>query len=161
MADPIVKTLLDLLPPLVSLGVLGLAWKLARQSKRYEDAVIVIERVGPAVEGDPTEHADNAKRHGLMGRTTVMEGITKPLARKLTAVLRGMGVPSDLSDDHKLEAAVKERFRAADVSVDRLAAIEALVPRDSAPSPEPDELPPPHPKTIAKRLQAPWKKEPK
>lgn len=164
MTDETFRTLLQLLPPVSSLAVLGVAWRLARQSSRYEKGLETIERVGPAVEGDPTEHEDNAKRHGALGRLTTLEGVTFPLARMLRAVLRGMNVPSDLSDPVKLEAAVKERLRTG--SVDTLAAIQALTERSSdAPDPpiatEPD-LPPAHPHAVPRRrIGAPWKKEPK
>lgn len=165
MTDETFRTLLNMLPAVSSLGVLGVAWRLARQSSRWEEALKTIERVGPAVEGDPREHENNTKRHGVLGRLTIVEGVATPIARKLTAVLRGMGVPSDLSDPVKLEAAVKERMRAGG-GVDRMAALQALAERGSDPGPvEPEgDLPPPHPHTNQhhqQRPRAPWRKEPK
>jgi hypothetical protein len=67
--------------------------------------------------------------------------------RRIRAILRGMNVPSDISDDLRLEEVIKERFSGSGVSVDHVAARQALlaeqtgrfntIPRPTSESPPP------------------------
>lgn len=128
-AEPLDILLLALkaLGPIGQVATLALAVRLARQSKRYTDAIETIERVAPLIEGDSKEHTNHAKRVGLLGRVQFLEGIVSPLARRVTAVLRGLNVPSDLSNDQELEKRIREALTTGKLSINRIAATEELV----------------------------------
>lgn len=133
MPADLIDTAARLLQPTASIVTLAVAIRLARQSKRWTDGLDAIERIAPLVEGDPKEHKDNAKRYGLLGRVTFLEDNAsasanklQTVARRLIAVLRGMNVPSDLSDDHETEKLVKQALKSTPIN--RVAATEALLP---------------------------------
>lgn len=125
-----------------SAGVMVIAvLKFTRETKKYTDAVETIERVAPLVEGNPKEHQDQQKRDGLLGRLRDVEHREKTaknlaelqdsdiekLWKRVRAILRGMGVPSDVSDDGRVEREVKRRLSESEYKVDRLAAGLAMV----------------------------------
>lgn len=84
------------------------------------------------VKGD-NDSDDERERGGVLGRLVYLEGReeanTKSAERndrRTRAILRGLGVPSDLSDDRELQQAVRDRVSQT-IAVDRNAARLSLV----------------------------------
>lgn len=132
---------------IVLIGVL----KFAHDSKRVTDAITAVERTTPRLEGDTTSD-DEKTRKGLLGRVSDLEKDNQELRelvekmegqiagsqvsvqtafdkvwRRVRAILRGMGVSSDISDDVRLEREIKKRVAEPHVKVDALAASIAIV----------------------------------
>jgi hypothetical protein len=104
-----------------------------------------VDRLENLVEGDTKEHVDQKKRDGVIGRLKDIEHretsasnaaklqaeldreAEEKIWRRIRAILRGLGVPSDLSKDDKLEKELKKRIAETRYPVDRLGAGIAMV----------------------------------
>ncbi len=111
-----------------------------RLQKLLTEAVETVKRLELLVEGNPKEHVDQLKRDGVLGRMKDLEhkeksrvnaeAIDDDLQKQafaqvwkwIRAILRGMGVPSDISKTDRLEREIKKRFIEAKYVVDRLGA---------------------------------------
>jgi hypothetical protein len=140
MADTI-ALLKEWLPSIASLATLAFVARVTWQTKAYLEDLATARRTGTLVEGDPKEHNDARKRAGLLGRTLELEDVAgaqtrahERLWRLVRALLRGLGLPSDLSDADELETLTRDLVRRGAIKVDHIAAKEQLVSeRDSRP----------------------------
>lgn len=131
----------------VVLAVLKFSRDSGMVQKRITDAIETAERVGTLVEGNPKEHADQQKRDGVLGRLKDVEHREKSaqnaakllgdeieqLWKRFRAVLRGMGVPSDISNNDKLERAIKKKIAETRYPIDRLGAGLAMQEHPTGP----------------------------
>lgn len=115
-----------------------------KQLHEVLEAIATSKRVGLLVEGDKTKHGDPKLRDGLLGRVESLEedktheaeadrkrvSTIDKVWRRVRAILRGLGVPSDISDDLRVEREVEKRIKGARYQVDRLGAGLALTDRD-------------------------------
>ncbi len=118
-------------------STLWATFRAGRQSRTLTDALDDIDRLTRLVEGDTREYADERKRMGIVGRVLGIEGLESANANGLArvnnfmrAILRGLGIPSDLSDAKSLEKAVRDRaidLVSGDADIDHRAARISLV----------------------------------
>ncbi len=147
--DSIAKWLLGFLGGAIA-TTLAATYRLGQQSKTFDEALENVERLTLLVDGDVKETESELKRNGLVGRLLILEGAIKGLAKNsamVRSILRGMGIPSDLSDDRELQALVKERI--SQTRIDHTAARLELVgqsdrmPTGGWPTQHLEPLPPP------------------
>jgi hypothetical protein len=112
------------------------ARKLGLILKDIVEAIEAGKRVSLLVEGNPKEHTEQKKRDGLLGRVKDIEhrelstknaqllqdGTIEEVWKRVRAILRGLGVPSDISDNVRVEREVHNRVSETSVKVDKLAA---------------------------------------
>ncbi len=124
---------LSTIPSAITTGTL---WKFRQEIQKFVEGIDTANRVGPLVEGNTKEHKDEQVRKGLIGRVKDLEAelarrlalidalntVIEGLSGKLRAVLRGLGLPSDISDNGDLEKAIKAKAKEARYPIDRLAA---------------------------------------
>jgi hypothetical protein len=124
------------LPAIPSVITIAALRKWYRSVHTVDKAMTTALRIGPLVEGNTEEHNNDQIRKGLIGRVKDLEAsvvkkdelianqtdVIEDLAGKLRAVLRGLGLPSDISDNVRLEKEIKKRASETRYPIDHLGA---------------------------------------